>query len=118
MGNFVQIYRYNELVKGLKNELIATESPGNRIIVPITGDSRQLPTFLVEAAINGMQESGKYNLRFVLDKREEWLMKLWGDNPKTYEVISDIYKYVIFSKKNEGVEYETYCRWKFSNLFS
>ena len=38
MGNSVQIYKYNELVKGLKNELIATESPGNRIIVPITGD--------------------------------------------------------------------------------
>jgi hypothetical protein len=115
MKNEVQIYKYGELVKGLKNELIGPI--GDRIIVPITGDSRHLPTFLVEAAVRGMKNSGKYDLRFVLDKKEEWLHKLQGDNPKTYEVISDIYKYVVFSKKFEGSDYNTYLRWKFKNFF-
>lgn len=110
------VYRYNQLVKS-KNDIVLCESVGDRVIVPIIGAARSLPTFLVEAAINGMRRSGKFKEHFLQDKKLEWMHMLWGDTPRTYDVVCDIYNYVVFSKKIEGGSYSDYMKWRFTNFF-
>lgn len=105
--NALVVYKY-QLPAVIPKALIVRETIGDRIIVPIAGDSRSLPSFITAVALEGMEKSGKFDASFLNEKRIEWKRKLWGDNPKTIEVIKDIYNYVVFSKKMEGMDYIEY----------
>lgn len=91
---------------------------GDRIVVPINGGMRGCSMALAESAIKAMRTSEKYTDKFIYDKRREWLNDLYGDSPKTIQVMTDIYQHVVFAKKIEGCDYIEYLKVRAKNKFN